>query len=143
MKLRTTNVCLQVITENQERFVQMLNEPESGGGGGGGGAGGVAPGGPAGARGSPGAESGYIQVTPEEKLAIDRVCTLYCLVSSISPAYYIICWPRTIYISNLQMIYIRNLQMIYIRNLQMIYIGNLQINYNRNLQMIYIRNIAH
>ena len=74
----TANVCLQVITENQERFVQMLNEPEGGGGGGGsGGAGGVALGGPAGARGSPGAESGYIQVTPEEKQAIDRVCALY------------------------------------------------------------------
>ena len=55
----------------------MLNEPE--GGGGGGGVGGVAQGGPAGARGSPGVESGYIQVTPEEKQAIDRVCIVVCI----------------------------------------------------------------
>lgn len=64
---------LQMITENQERFVQMLNEPVEGAGSGGaqmpGGGGGGAPGqNPDG--------SGYIQVTPQEKEAIDRLKAL-------------------------------------------------------------------
>lgn len=59
----------------------MLNEPEGGGGAGGVG---VAQGGPAGARGSPGVESGYIQVTPEEKQAIDRVRISHCSMYIVS-----------------------------------------------------------
>ncbi|XP_061744503.1 UV excision repair protein RAD23 homolog B-like [Nerophis ophidion] len=56
---------LQQITQHQERFVQMLNEPQSGGGGGGEGA---EP------RGS--SRSNYIQVTPQEKEAIERLKAL-------------------------------------------------------------------
>lgn len=56
----------QQISQHQEHFIQMLNEPvqESGQGGGGGG-GGVAE---AGSR-----HMNYIQVTPQEKEAIERV----------------------------------------------------------------------
>ena len=58
----------QVIQSNQERFVEMLNEGpgESGGGGG-------AP--PAPSRGGAGGSSDgrYVQVTPQEKEAIERV----------------------------------------------------------------------
>ena len=73
-----------MISQNQETFVQMLNQPASGegaqaqgvAGGGGGGAGG--PGllrqDPASAQ-----EGGYIQVTPAEKDAIERV-SLYTYV---------------------------------------------------------------
>ena len=57
------NSFVQVITENQERFVQMLNDPSAGEGGQAQGGGG---GGPQG--------EGYIQVTPQEKEAIERVC---------------------------------------------------------------------
>lgn len=57
----------QQISQHQEHFIQMLNEPvqESGQGGGGGGGGGVAE---AGSR-----HMNYIQVTPQEKEAIERV----------------------------------------------------------------------
>jgi hypothetical protein len=60
-----------MINENQERFVQMLNDPnlETGSGGGGQQAQGSA----SGMGGAPGMETGYIQVTPEEKQAIERV----------------------------------------------------------------------
>lgn len=52
---------LQQITQHQERFVQMLNEPRGGDTGGEG----------AEAQGSP--HTNYIQVTPQEKEAIERV----------------------------------------------------------------------
>ncbi|XP_054645515.1 RAD23 homolog A, nucleotide excision repair protein b isoform X2 [Dunckerocampus dactyliophorus] len=52
---------LQQITQHQERFVQMLNEPQGGGEG-------IEP------RGSP--HGNYIQVTPQEKEAIERLKAL-------------------------------------------------------------------
>uniref|UniRef100_A0A3B5A1D3 UV excision repair protein RAD23 n=1 Tax=Stegastes partitus TaxID=144197 RepID=A0A3B5A1D3_9TELE len=55
---------LQQITQHQERFVQMLNEPRSGDAGGEG----------AEAQGSP--HTNYIQVTPQEKEAIERLKAL-------------------------------------------------------------------
>ncbi|XP_029905869.1 RAD23 homolog A, nucleotide excision repair protein b [Myripristis murdjan] len=55
---------LQQITQHQERFVQMLNEPRSGDSGGEG----------AEAQGSP--HTNYIQVTPQEKEAIERLKAL-------------------------------------------------------------------
>lgn len=92
-QIRQTNPrLLEMITQNQERFVQMLNnDSESGGGGGGsggGGSGAVVPpasgggggSGGGGTGGAPGAgslaEGGYIQVTPEEKQAIERLKAL-------------------------------------------------------------------
>ena len=72
-----------MITENQERFVQMLNDPNSelsGGQAQGGGQGGPGE--------APSAErSGYIQVTPEEKEAIERV-NKYCYFLSIVYGYF-------------------------------------------------------
>uniref|UniRef100_A0A8D3C3P3 UV excision repair protein RAD23 n=1 Tax=Scophthalmus maximus TaxID=52904 RepID=A0A8D3C3P3_SCOMX len=55
---------LQQITQHQERFVQMLNEPRGGDTGGEG----------AEAQGSP--QTNYIQVTPQEKEAIERLKAL-------------------------------------------------------------------
>ena len=57
---------LKQITQHQERFVQMLNEPRVGDTGGEG----------AEAQGSP--PTNYIQVTPQEKEAIERV-SHHCL----------------------------------------------------------------
>jgi len=57
---------LQLISSNQERFVQMLNEPEDSSN-------------PAPQGGGPGQEGnqpGYIQVTPQEKEAIERLKAL-------------------------------------------------------------------
>ncbi|XP_067409375.1 UV excision repair protein RAD23 homolog B isoform X2 [Emydura macquarii macquarii] len=65
---------LQQISQHQEHFIQMLNEPvqesggQGGGGGGGGGSGGVAEAGSG--------QMNYIQVTPQEKEAIERLKAL-------------------------------------------------------------------
>ena len=62
----------QVITANQDRFVQMLNEPPTGQAASG--AGGLQPAGGGHLFGGvPQEDQGYITVTPEEKQAIDRV----------------------------------------------------------------------
>lgn len=53
---------LQQISQHQERFIQMLNEPE-----------GPEVGGELGAAGEEGAPVNYIQVTPQEKEAIERL----------------------------------------------------------------------
>ncbi|XP_034565558.1 UV excision repair protein RAD23 homolog B [Notolabrus celidotus] len=71
---------LQEISNHQEQFIQMLNEPNPeavpSGGGGGGGAGG--PGGAGGVAGDTpgGSHMSYIQVTPQEKEAIERLKAL-------------------------------------------------------------------
>ncbi|XP_034629542.1 UV excision repair protein RAD23 homolog B isoform X2 [Trachemys scripta elegans] len=65
---------LQQISQHQEHFIQMLNEPvqesggQGGGGGGGSGSGGVAEAGSG--------QMNYIQVTPQEKEAIERLKAL-------------------------------------------------------------------
>lgn len=76
-QIRQTNPrLLQMITENQDRFVQMLNEPltESGSALGAEGQSPPAAGAPAVVSQNP--ESGYIQVTPEEKQAVERLKAL-------------------------------------------------------------------
>lgn len=76
-QIRESNPRLfELITQNQARFVQMLNEPAEGEGQaqGGGNVGGSAPVGQGGGPGGP--DSGYIQVTPDEKQAIERLKAL-------------------------------------------------------------------
>ncbi|XP_029941248.1 UV excision repair protein RAD23 homolog B isoform X2 [Salarias fasciatus] len=70
---------LQEISSHQEEFIQMLNEPNPDavpvGGGGGGGAGGAGGAGGIGGE-TPGGSMNYIQVTPQEKEAIERLKAL-------------------------------------------------------------------
>ncbi|XP_075066413.1 UV excision repair protein RAD23 homolog B isoform X2 [Mixophyes fleayi] len=70
---------LQQISQHQEQFIQMLNDPvsESGGQGGGGGGGGRGGGGGGGVAAEAGSgHMNYIQVTPQEKEAIERLKAL-------------------------------------------------------------------
>ncbi|XP_048759936.2 UV excision repair protein RAD23 homolog B-like [Ostrea edulis] len=84
---RSNPPLLQMISQNQERFIQMLNEPLEAGevtdqaqGGGGGGGGLPSAGGPPG--------SGFIQVTPSEKEAIERLKALGFAESMCIQAYF-------------------------------------------------------
>lgn len=75
---RENPALLQEISSHQEQFIQMLNEPNPdavpvGGGGGAGGAGGV---GGLGGDAPGGSHMSYIQVTPQEKEAIERLKAL-------------------------------------------------------------------
>ncbi|XP_054842690.1 UV excision repair protein RAD23 homolog B [Eublepharis macularius] len=65
---------LQQISQHQEHFIQMLNEPVQESGQGGGGSGGGSGGGVAAEAGS--RHMNYIQVTPQEKEAIERLKAL-------------------------------------------------------------------
>ncbi|XP_067340273.1 UV excision repair protein RAD23 homolog B isoform X2 [Channa argus] len=69
---------LQEISNHQEQFIQMLNEPipEAVPAGGGGGTGGVGGAGGVGGNAQGGGHMSYIQVTPQEKEAIERLKAL-------------------------------------------------------------------
>lgn len=84
---------LQLISQHQQEFISLLNEPiqpgSSSSGGGMGGLGGMMGGmgqGQQGGQGGPGAQ--YIQVTPEEKAAIDRLETLGFERSQVIEAFF-------------------------------------------------------
>lgn len=77
---RENPALLQEISSHQEQFIQMLNEPNPDavpvGGGGGGGAGGAGGAGGLGGDAPGGSHMSYIQVTPQEKEAIERLKAL-------------------------------------------------------------------
>ncbi|PSN36350.1 UV excision repair protein RAD23 B [Blattella germanica] len=82
---QTNPALLQLISQNQEAFVRMLNEPAAPGGGGGGGAGGGGGGGRGGNQevsptaGNPpigGAAAAVLQVSPQDREAIERLKAL-------------------------------------------------------------------
>ncbi|XP_008283781.1 UV excision repair protein RAD23 homolog B isoform X2 [Stegastes partitus] len=77
---RENPALLQEISNHQEQFIQMLNEPNPDavpvGGGGGGGAGGAGGAGGLGGDTPGGSHMSYIQVTPQEKEAIERLKAL-------------------------------------------------------------------
>ncbi|XP_030636386.1 RAD23 homolog A, nucleotide excision repair protein a [Chanos chanos] len=77
---------LQQISQHQELFIQMLNAPAEGGGGGGGGEDQEAPN--LGAIGNEEAPVNYIQVTPQEKEAIERLKALGFPEALVVQAYF-------------------------------------------------------
>lgn len=85
---------LQLINQHQQRFIEMLNEPTDGaapaaapGGGGIAPAGGLSSG-VGGGGGAGGGSSNYIQVTPDEKLAIERLKDLGFPEALVIQAYF-------------------------------------------------------
>lgn len=81
---------LQLISQHQQEFINLLNEPVSGGGsptGGMGGLGGMGGMGGQG-QGGQGGNAQYIQVTPEEKAAIDRLESLGFERSQVIEAFF-------------------------------------------------------
>ncbi|XP_064605679.1 UV excision repair protein RAD23 homolog B-like [Liolophura sinensis] len=77
---------LQLIDRNQQRFVEMLNEPVAGGQSGGGGSGQAE--GQAQGAGAPSPMPGVIHVTPAEKDAIERLLPLGFPESDVIQAYF-------------------------------------------------------
>ena len=64
---------LNIISQNRDAFIRMVNEPDGGSGGSGGGSAPRAGGGSAGGEDSMMTEPGVIQVSPQDKEAIERV----------------------------------------------------------------------
>jgi len=67
---------LNIISQNRDAFIRMVNEPDGGGSGGGGSAPRVGGGGSAGGEDSMMTEPGVIQVSPQDKEAIERLKAL-------------------------------------------------------------------
>jgi len=83
---RSNPQLLQLISQNQEAFIRLLNEPESGGGDATEAATGVG-GAPLGGAG--GGTGGFqIQVTPEEKASIDRIVSMGFAESEVIQAFF-------------------------------------------------------